>query len=459
MSAEFRPRNSLTRRLSIAFVAVALFSVIIVGVALVGLLRLAAAEAQLADLRRQSNAVARTPRLLERDPAQVVRLLRPVLRLSGAALYRFSPAGPPVLVTGSDVVPISDLDIGALAGGETREGRIAGGDVVYVARPIGNPPRGFVVLSSEVAPIPEAFGLIAGRLVLAALVAMSLAALLAFFLARRISRPMKELADAAAGVAKGDFGRRVPAESDDELGVVAESFNRMAADLAETDAKQREFFLSISHELRTPLTAIQGYAEAIEDGTISVTRHEEAAGVIVGETRRLTRLVSDLLDLARIDARRFEVTMEEVDADTVLQAVRHAFARSAEEAGIDMAVETGGESFRADQDRLIQVLSNLVENALRYTPAGRKITLSSNESDGWVQIKVTDGGVGFDAEDLERAFERQYLWQKYRGLRDVGTGLGLAISRELVEAMGGSVEARNAPDGGAEFAIRLRKNK
>lgn len=454
MSTEIRRRSSLTKRLAIAFILVALVSVILVGVALVGLLRLAATEAQLADLRRQSTAIARTPRLLERDPGQTFRLLRPALRLSGAALYRLSPEGRAVLVTGPEPVPIRDLDIAALAEGEALEGSV--GRLLYVASPVGNPPRGFLVLSSRVVPIPDVLGLIAGRLAWAAAVAISLAALLALILARRISRPMKKVAEAAAGIARGDFERRVEAESNDEIGVVAESFNRMAADLADADARQREFFLSISHELRTPLTAIQGYAEAIEDGTISGGKHKEAAQVIVSEAKRLTRLVSDVLDLARIDVSRFEVSMEVVDVSIVLQAVRSSFVRSAEDAGIDLEVKSPGGSLHGDQDRVIQVLSNLVENALRYTPVGGRIVLSSKQADGWVQIKVTDGGVGFEPEDLGRAFDRQYLWQKYRGVRDVGTGLGLAISRELVEAMGGSVEAANSPNGGAEFAVRLR---
>lgn len=454
MSAEIPRRGSLARRLAVAFILTALVSVTLVGVLFVGLLRLTSVEATLAELRRQADAVVRERPLLEREPRQAFRLLRAALGLSDAALYRFGADGDLALVTGSEVVPAAQLDAEKLAAGKAQEGRLPN-NVVYVARPLGAPTRAVAVLSREAGPSRQIRGDVAGRLVLSALVAVGLAALAAFWLARRVSRPMKELANATAAIAKGDFDSRVPISSLDEIGVVAESFNRMAADLAQADQKQREFFLSISHELRTPLTAIQGYAEAIEDGTVSGRKEKEAAGVIVGETRRLSRLVADLLDLARIDARQFEISLDEVEIETVLHAVRQAFAPKAREAEIEIGIESSARSVRADRDRLIQVLSNLVENALRYTPAGKPITLSSRQANGWAEIRVTDGGVGFEPKDLPRAFERQYLWHKYRGHRDVGTGLGLAITRELVVAMGGSVEARNATGGGAEFAIRL----
>ncbi|HVF12656.1 MAG TPA: HAMP domain-containing sensor histidine kinase, partial [Actinomycetota bacterium] len=275
------------------------------------------------------------------------------------------------------------------------------------------------------------------------------------YLSRKIADPLRELAAAASDIAAGGFDRRVPVTSDDEIGVVAESFNQMAQDLGDADRRQREFFLSVSHELRTPLTAIQGYAEALEDGTAEGDKAREAAGVIAGESRRLNRLVSDVLDLARIDARRFQTALEDVDLGMTFLSVKNAFQNKAADASVVIAVADSDLRVRADPDRLTQVLSNLVENALRYSPAGSTIAIDTSVSEGTCRIEVSDSGIGLQPEDLSRAFERQYLWSKYRGLRDVGTGLGLAITKELVEGMGGSVEASNRPQGGAAFAVML----
>lgn len=436
------------------FVLTALASVMLVGALLIGLLKLAAKESAFADLRVKADAIAREPRFLERDPLPAIRVFRRALGLSGVAFYRLSADGDLVLAAGSEVVPPDELDAAALGAGRIQEGSLDP-NVVFLARPLGTRGRGVAVLSRTAAGVPDVFGQIAGRLIVAGLAATILAAFLGYWLARRISRPLKDLAAATSNIARGNLEQRVPVRSNDEIGTLAESFNRMAGELATSDRQQREFFLSISHELRTPLTAIQGYAEGIEDETVVGAKQKEAAGVIVEQTRRLARLVSDLLDLARIEAHRFEVHLEDTDVSDVLETIRQAFDPSSREAGVDLSVTSSAGDVVADRDRLSQVISNLVENALRYTPAGNGIRVSSAEEDGVVAIRIVDGGVGFEPGDLGRAFERQFLWEKYRAVRDVGTGLGLAITQELVHAMGGSVEARSAPGGGAEFVVRL----
>lgn len=446
------PRSSLAGRLTGLFALTALLSVLLVGLLLVGLLGLASAEVALRDLRRQSAVLAREPRFLERDPAAGFRVLRPALGLAGAALYRIGVDGDLVLVAGSEVVPPARLDADALKAGQVVEGRYGG--MVFVARS-GRRAQLVAVLAKRAGFSSDLLGPVVGRLSAAALIATAIAAAAAWFAARRIARPLRHLAEATASIARGSFDRRVPVESADEIGAVASSFNEMAERLGESDRRQREFFLSISHELRTPLTAIQGYAEAIEDGTASGKTAVESASVIVGESKRLSRLVSDLLDLARVDAGRFAVSLGNVEVADVLRTVRQAFAPKAEDANVELTVVSGSGHVAADEGRLVQVISNLVENALRYTPGEKGITLQSLPGEDVTEIRVTDGGVGFDPSDLDRAFERQYLWQKYKGVRDVGTGLGLAITKELVEAMGGSVSASSASGGGAEFTVRL----
>ncbi|MGH9197089.1 MAG: sensor histidine kinase, partial [Acidimicrobiia bacterium] len=383
----------------------------------------------------------------------------PALEGTDFALYRVDPQaqGGIEVAFGEEIVPISSLSLDALRANRAMEGRVevSGDEYGYVIRPLQGRPRSLLVLRREVRLAPEVTRAIGSRFIIAALLAIGIAAAVAFFLAGRFSKPLRQLASATSDIARGRFDRRVHIESKDEIGAVATSFNRMAGELGDADKRQREFFLSISHELRTPLTAIQGYAEAIEDGTAGPQRVTEAAGVIAGESRRLARLVTDLLELARIDAKRFDVALEDVEIDSVLNSTQQAFAPKAQEAGVEIVVESNGGIVKADPDRLMQVLSNLTENALRYTPASRRIILSSDIADGSARIVVRDGGMGFESEDLSRAFDRQYLWSKYRGLREVGTGLGLAITKELVEAMGGSVQAKNASGGGAEFTVNL----
>ncbi|MGQ0679765.1 MAG: ATP-binding protein [Actinomycetota bacterium] len=428
--------------------------------ALIGmrLIRQAEERVALAELRRQADAVSGEAVLLGSQPRQTLRFLRIALDLTQASVYRIGPGGVPGLIDGESTVTLTAGDAGALAAGSTVEGRRPApeGEMLFVARPLGRPAgrnRILVIarpLDSSVGELP-----VGTSILIATTLAAGAAALVAIFVSNRVAEPLGELAGAARDVARGNFSRRVPVRSDDEIGVVAESFNSMAAELGNADRRQRDFFLSISHELRTPLTAIQGYGEAIEDGTASNESLKQAAGVIVGESKRLTRLVNDLLDLARIDARRFEVRSETVDLTALLERICRNFAPKAQEGGVEIVLDAGPGWVRADPDRLVQVLSNLVENALRYTPSGGKVKLSTPAAGEWVRVQIEDTGPGFATQDFARAFDRQYLWNRYRGVRDVGTGLGLAITKELAEAMGGRVFASAGDGGGAVFTVEL----
>lgn len=272
---------------------------------------------------------------------------------------------------------------------------------------------------------------------------------LSFFLARRISRPLRQVSDAGRRLAAGELDTRVPVESRDELGVLASSFNEMAEQLAIARETERGFLMSVSHELKTPLTAIRGYAEALGDGA---TTPEEAAAVIGREADRLERLVRDLLDLAKLDQRQFSVAREPLDLIDVVREVEHRHAARAGEFGVALSVDADGPA-RAigDRDRMVQVVSNLVENALRFTPAGGRVVIGASEG----LVTVEDTGPGLAPEDLPHAFDRLFLHERYRADRPVGSGLGLAIVKELVQAMGGTVSVRSEPGAGAVFRIRL----
>lgn len=288
---------------------------------------------------------------------------------------------------------------------------------------------------------------------LAALGGILLAVVLSTLLARRLTRPIGELASATARVAAGEADVAVPVRGEDELAALGRAFNAMAGDLGRARAAQRRFLESVSHELRTPLTAIRGWAEGLQEGAVSPG---EAGRVIGGDAARLERLVVDLVDLGRLGRAGFAVDREPVDLRAVAAASVQRHTPRARELGITLIASPNGSGSAAaaglgDADRLLQITSNLIENALRLTPAGGTISVAAAPG----QITVADTGPGLAAEDLARAFERFYLTERYRSERDVGSGLGLAIVKELAQAMGGGVQAAGRPGGGAQFTVSV----
>ena len=287
-------------------------------------------------------------------------------------------------------------------------------------------------------------------LLIGATAAAVLAALGAFFLARAIARPVRRVAEASHELAVDRSPPPLPVEGARELRVLSQSFNDMAVELRKAREAERQFLLSVSHELKTPLTAIRGYAEALAEGAFDV---EDAAETIRLEGARLERLVHDLLDLARMNKREFAVRREPIDlADTAREAMRRHEGQAVA-FGVELVGDTDGPApALGDPDRILQVLSNLVENAIRVTPAGGTVRVRAEAG----SIVVEDTGPGLKDEELPHAFERFFLYDRYGGKRQVGTGLGLAIVKELVHGMGGSVDVTSRP-GRTRFTVRLQQ--
>ncbi|HVC86116.1 MAG TPA: HAMP domain-containing sensor histidine kinase [Gaiellaceae bacterium] len=287
-----------------------------------------------------------------------------------------------------------------------------------------------------------------GDLLLAALAGALFAAVVSFVLARSIVRPIRRVADATHSIAAGDEHDPLPTTGSRELAALAAAFNRMAEQLAASREAERAFLLSVSHELKTPLTAIRGYAEGLADGAFGP---DEAARTIGVEAGRLERLVRDLLDLARMNRVEFAVRSEPVDLAAVARdaVLRHEGAARA--FGVELHVEGTETWVEADQDRVLQVASNLVENALRETPAGGAVTVSAEPG----RLVVADTGPGIPVGDVPHAFERFYLYDKIGKDRPVGSGLGLAIVKQLVTAMRGDVRVESGA-GGTTFTVELR---
>jgi two-component system OmpR family sensor kinase len=320
--------------------------------------------------------------------------------------------------------------------------RLAGVRYFYSYRPIG--PRGLLLL--ERASRPAAWGSFLRDLLVAGGVGAVLAAAISFLLAGSIVRPIRRVASASRSLAEGTSPEPLPVQGSAELASLAQAFNEMAAQLTASREAERSFLLSVSHELKTPLTAIRGYAEGLGEGAFSP---EAAAQTILVEARRLERLVRDLLDLARMNRHEFHVRREPVDLAEAAHEVVARHKAAARDFGVELTAAGGEAWVEADHDRVLQVASNLVENALRETPPGGSVLVRVEPG----RLVVADTGPGLAAADLPRAFDRFYLYDKYGKERPVGSGLGLAIVRQLAVAMGGDVSVRSEPGRGATFAV------
>ncbi len=287
-----------------------------------------------------------------------------------------------------------------------------------------------------------------------ALIGLVVASILAVVGTRTIARPLQMVASASQKVAEGNYDERVPVSGPAEVRAVAEAFNYMTEQVQATQHAQQDFLANVSHDLKTPLTSIQGFSQAIMDG--AAPNPVQAAEIIYEEAGRLNRMVTQLTDLARLQAGRLSMRMTAIDMGQVLAAVAQRLQIVAREKGITLHVDAQPmPEIAGDGDRLAQVLTNLISNAIKYTPTGGDVFVSTRVSNGGVDVIVQDTGIGIPAEELPRVFERFYQVDKARG-PERGTGLGLAIVREIVQAHGGRINVASAgPGKGTTFTLWL----
>ncbi len=305
-------------------------------------------------------------------------------------------------------------------------------------------------------------GLLAGpavdlilRLAWAGVLALVVAVSIGVVLARSVAGPLRALTHASEAIARGDYDPAVPTTGDGEVGRLSAAFRTMAQEVRRSRQAQRDFLANISHDLKTPLTSIQGFSQAILDGAAEGREAtEKAAQVIRGEAARMEGMVRDLLDLARFDA-GVAMELKPIDLSALLGSVVETYRSRAEEKGIQFLPNVGKAlGVRGDPDRLTQVFSNLLDNALKYTPVGGEIGLSATADSEEVRVTVADSGPGIPQEDLPHVFDRFYRVEKSR-TKGSGAGLGLAIAKEIVEAHGGRLEAWSRLGEGTRFTAVL----
>jgi histidine kinase len=294
-------------------------------------------------------------------------------------------------------------------------------------------------------------------LMYAALAAMVAAVALSLYLSRSVIAPVHAMSLASQRIADGRYDERVQVRGEDELAQLAMRFNQMAGKLDQVESMRRRLIGDVSHELRTPLTAIKGSMEGLMDGVLPAS--QETFQQIHTEADRLNRLVDDLQELSRVEACAYKLEIRPLDVSSLVWTVTKRLASQAELKHVLLDTELASDLPRvlADEDRAVQVLTNLVGNALQYTPENGKVTIFAKRIDHEVQISVRDTGTGIPPEHLQHIFDRFYRVDKSRSRRaGGGSGIGLAIARALVEAHGGRIWAESAGEGlGSTFRFTL----
>jgi two-component system, OmpR family, sensor histidine kinase BaeS len=341
-----------------------------------------------------------------------------------------------------DKVPQENLENGAAI---TQDGRIVG-VLVPMAAPFEGQPRELEFIER-----------INMTLFYGALIGAVIALVLGVILSRTLTRPIRELTQATHAVSEGDLSQQVPVRSRDELGELAQAFNRMSAELSRSVNARRQMTADIAHELRTPLSLILGHAEAVHDGVLPPTR--ENFEIIREEATRLEHLVNDLRTLSLADAGELSMQLQTIDPQQLINEVSSLYQYQAHRKNISFELDIAPDlpSIKVDPGRITQVLTNILDNALRHTPEGGRIILAAREVDGMIELSVQDNGPGLDIADIDRIFERLYRADPSRQRDDGGSGLGLAIVKSIVQAHGGQVSAESEPGAGLKVKIRLPK--
>lgn len=292
--------------------------------------------------------------------------------------------------------------------------------------------------------------------VISTIVATLVALLISVVVSSRITSPLRQLAAGSQRIAAGDYRVRIEPTEDDEIGELAATFNSMAAALENAEQRRVQLVGDVAHELRTPLATLQGNLEGLQDGVVEPTA--ELWTQLHGETTRLSRIVDDLRELSRVEAGEIWLNMKPVEPSTLLQASVPRLEAEYAEKGVELRSDVPGDLPRvdADTDRTVQILTNLLSNALRYTPPGGTVSVSAEAKPCVVQFLVKDTGSGIPAEHIPLIFDRFYRVDRARSRALGGSGIGLSIARALVEAQGGEIWAESpGPDRGTSFFFTL----
>lgn len=384
---------------------------------------------------------------------------RPLPRQLSRALEASNVVGYLISPLGGEVPGLPPEDVQSLLSGDRVTGQFdtQAGTVLYEGRPLGS--GGAVVLQQGMSDAGSSAGQFLVRGVIALVIGLIIASVVGYLVARRLSRPLREVRDAADSIAEGSRDVVVQPRGPREVADIADAINAVTAALVLSEGRQRDFLLSVSHELRTPLTTVKGYAEALADGVIPGDETARTGEVMSVEASRLDRLVADLLDLARLGAVDFRIDVVDTSLRELMSDAARVWIDRCARDGVELHVEIPEleTPWRTDPVRVRQIIDNLMENALRMTPSGADIWLSVVDASP-ITVSVRDSGPGLTELDIADAFLPGALYERYLGQRPVGTGIGLALVGRLARGLGGEAVAASTPGSGATFTVTLPRS-
>lgn len=293
-----------------------------------------------------------------------------------------------------------------------------------------------------------------------ALIAVFFATLAVFYITNIITRPIKLMNNTVMRFSRGDFDARVDMRGQDEVSQLGRSFNHMADELNTLEQARRSFVANVSHELRSPLTSMRGFLEAMSDGTIPKEEYGKYLNIVLSENRRMTSMVNDLLDLARIESGQSVLNITVFDINELLVRTLITFEAQINAKNIDMRLELAKNhsGVKADRDRITQVIRNLVDNAIKFSPEGGVLAVKTRFNGDSCYVSVKDNGAGISKEDLPYVFDRFYKAEKaHTPSNTSGTGLGLSIVRRILEQHGQDIFAESNVGEGACFTFTLKR--
>lgn len=474
-------KNTLFWRLICAFVGTLIMTVLVLSFIMVALLRAERQNAYEAEVRLQAQDVAQLLQMqdvsfmwrLDPTPGSTVQWKIDEIRETYEAEIWLVNVNGSALVVGSKEYggQINDAHVieqiwQVLRGNEIRvQGMFEelGSGVVTIGVPwygsgtFSKQVMGAVLMHISVDSLQVDYSDLIRYAAFAAVVALVVGTLLAWFIARNQLRPLRQINDAVTAFAGGDFERRVEIRGDSEMAQLAASFNKMAAEISTLDQSRKSFVANVSHELRSPMTCIQGYIQGIIDGTITEEERPKYLNTVLSETRRLTKLVGELLDLSRFESGKIPMNMTVFDVNELILSVLFRYEQKIEDKGVvvDISFKEQPCYVRADIDRMTQVVTNLIDNAVKFTREGGQLAVWTQTDDARASVTVRNEGTGIPAEDLPFIFDRFYKVDKAH-TSGMGTGLGLSIVKKIMEQHGQSVTA-NSSGSMTTFVFTLEK--
>lgn len=335
-------------------------------------------------------------------------------------------------------------------------------DVISVTIPIltNDEPNGMIIVHSTLAQLANVQSNIIRVIYVPFLIMLIISFALLGFISQKIMRPIRRINTVAESYSTGNFEVSMDVKSKDEIGQLASTLEYMASELSKLDEYRKDFISNISHDFRSPLTSIKGYAEAMQDGTIPPDKQEKYLNIIVDETKRLTKLTSSLLELNKFDSYGIWLVIKDFDIIKPVKAAMRFYEGPCQDKGINLILNNHclNTMVKGDQTKIQQVIYNLLDNAIKFTPSGKSIYITLTELNEKILVSVKDEGCGIPSESLKKIWTRFYKADTSRGKDKQGTGLGLSITREIILAHNENINVVSTEDVGSEFTFSLAKS-